>query len=94
MNLISYEKFNYTGNENYLVTLAMLGIFLFMVCANTLWVNIFTCFTLQEISGLISGYLATRLIDNALLSSTYYRLSKDNQILLDLDDLRREKRHK
>lgn len=94
MNLISYEKFNYTGNENYLVTLAMLGTFLFMACANTLWVNIFTCFTLQEIGGLISGYLATRLIDNALLSSTYYWLSGDNQILLDLDDLRREKRHK
>lgn len=94
MNLISYEEFNYTGNENYLVTLAMLGTFLFMACANTPWVNIFTCFTLQEIGGLISGYLATRLIDNTLLSLTYYRLSVDNQILLDLDDLRREKRHK
>lgn len=94
MNLISYEKFNYTGNENYLVTLAMLGTFLFMACANTLLVNIFNGFTLQEIGGLISGYLATRLIDNALLSSTYYRLSGDNQILLDLDDLRRERRHK
>ncbi|CDF20045.1 unknown [Clostridium sp. CAG:609] len=65
-----------------------------MSCANTAWVNIFTCFTLQEIVALISCYLATRLIDNALLSSTYYRLSGDNQILLDLDDLRREKRHK
>ncbi len=94
MNLISFEKFNYTGNENYLVTLAMLGTFLFMACANTLLVNIFNGFTLQEIGGLISGYLATRLIDNALLSSTYYRLSGDNQILLDLDDLRRERRHK
>lgn len=162
MNLISYEKFNYTGNENYLVTLAMLGTYgfmvmyekekiyrkeslqvrldineialnvknkyesarelleewfnnydeeskshavfafgdvffgtsLFMVCANTPWVNIFKGFTLQEIGGLISGFLATRLIDNALLSSTYYRLSGDNQILLDLDDLRRERRHK
>ncbi len=94
MNLISYEKFNYTGNENFLVTLAMLGTFLFMACANTLLVNIFNGFTLQEIGGLISGYLATRLIDNALLSSTYYRLSGDNQILLDLDDLRRKKRHK
>lgn len=94
MNLISYEKFNYTGNENYLVTLAMLGTFLFMACANTLLVNIFNGFTLQEIGGLISGYLATRLIDNTLLSSTYYRLSGDNQILLDLDDLRRERRHK
>lgn len=94
MNLISFEKFNYTGNENYLVTLAMLGTFLFMTCANTPWVNIFTCFTLQEIGGLISGYLAIRLIDNALLSSTYYRLSGDNQILLDLDDFRREKGHK
>lgn len=51
MNLISYEKFNYTGNENFLVTLAMLGTFLFMACANTPWVNIFTCFTLQEIGG-------------------------------------------
>lgn len=94
MNLISFEKFNYTGNENYLVTLAMLWTFLFMSCANTLLVNIFNGFTLQEIGGLISGYLATRLIDNALLSSTYYRLSGDNQILLDLDDLRRKKRHK
>ena len=94
MNLISYEKFNYTGNENFLVTLAMLGTFLFMACANTLLVNIFNGFTLQEIGVLISGYLATRLIDNALLSSTYYRLSGDNQILLDLDDLRRKKRHK
>lgn len=94
MNLISFEKFNYTGNENYLVTLAMLGIFLFMACANILWVNIFTCFTLQKTGGLIPGYLATRLIDNALLSSTYYRLSGDNQILLDLDNLRRERRHK
>lgn len=92
--MISLKKFNYTGNENYLVTLAMLGTFLFMACANTTWVNIFTCFTLQEIGGLISGYLATRLIDNALLSSTYYRLSEDNQILLDLNDLRRKKRHK
>lgn len=92
--MISLKKFNYTGNKNYLVTLAMLGTFLFMSCANTLWVNIFTCFTLQEIVALISGYLATRLIDNALLSSTYYRLSGDNQILLDLDDLIREKRHK
>lgn len=94
MNLISFEKFNYTGNENYLVTLAMLWTFLFMACANTPWVNIFTCFTLQEIGGLISGYLATRLIDKALLSLTYYRLSGDNQILLDLDDLIREKGHK
>lgn len=94
MNLISLKKFNYTGNENYLVTLAMLGTFLFMACANTTWVNIFTCFTLQEIVALIPGYLATRLIDNALLSLTYYRLSKDNQILLDLDDLIREKGHK
>ena len=51
MNLISFEKFNYTGNENYLVTLAMLGTFLFMTCANTPWVNIFTCFKLQEIGG-------------------------------------------
>ncbi len=92
--MISLKKFNYTGNENYLVTLAMLWTFLFMSCANTLWVNIFTCFTLQEIGGLISGYLAARLIDKALLSLTYYRLSGDNQILLDLDDLRREKRHK
>lgn len=92
--MISLKKFNYTGNENYLVTLAMLWTFLFMACANTPWVNIFTCFTLQEIGGLISGYLATRLIDNTLLSLTYYRLSVDNQILLDLDDLRREKRHK
>lgn len=92
--MISLKKFNYTGNENYLVTLAMLGTFLFMACANTPLVNIFTCFTLQKIGGLISGYLATRLIDNALLSSTYYRLSGDNQILLDLDDLRRKKRHK
>ena len=66
MILISFEKFNYTGNENFLVTLATLGTFLFMACANTLWVNIFTCFTLQEIGGLISGYLATRLIDNEL----------------------------
>lgn len=94
MILISFEKFNYFGNENYLVTLAMLGTFLFMACANTLWVNIFTCFTLQKIGGLISGYLAIRLIDNTLLSLTYYRLSGDNQILLDLDDLRRERRHK
>ena len=62
--------------------------------SDTTWVNIFTCFTLQEIGGLISGYLATRLIDNALLSSIYYRLSEDNQILLDLDYLRREKVHK
>lgn len=62
--------------------------------SDTTWVNIFTCFTLQEIGGLISGYLATRLIDKALLSSTYYRLSEDNQILLDLDDLIREKGHK
>ena len=92
--MISLKKFNYTGNENYLVTLAMLGTFLFMACANTPWVNIFTCFTLQEIVALIPGYLATRLIDNALLSSTCYRLSGDNQILLDLDDLRRERRHK
>lgn len=51
MNLISFEKFNYTGNENYLVTLAMLWTFLFMSCANTPLVNIFTCFTLQEIGG-------------------------------------------
>lgn len=51
MNLISFEKFNYTGNENYLVTLATLGTFLFMACANTTLVNIFTCFTLQEIGG-------------------------------------------
>lgn len=59
--------------------------------SDTTWVNIFTCFTLQEIIALISGYLAIRLIDNALLSSTYYRLSGDNQILLDLDDLIRER---
>ncbi len=70
-----------------------MGIFVYGV-SDTTWVNIFTCFILQKIGGLISGYLATRLIDKALLSSTYYRLSGDNQILLDLDDLIREKGHK
>lgn len=67
---------------------------LFLVCSNTLLVNIFDGFTIQEIGGLISGYLATRFIDNSFLSSLYYRLSSDAKVLLDLDDISRQRRHK